>query len=724
MSYIQNLVFTFRSKVPVILQTESSECGLACLAMISSYYGHYETIFTLRQKYSVSIKGSSLSDLIKIAGKINLNSRPLRLEMDELSKLRLPCIIHINMDHFVVLVSVNKKIEVIDPSLGKRFYSIDEFSDIFTGIALEIWPNSKFEKNEKKEIFNFFHLLHDLKSLLPSFSYILILAVVLEILGLVSPLYMQFVLDNVIPEGDRQLLLTLTIAFFMLMIFNIIITTTQTLIGMFVSTTLNVQWKSNVLNHLVNIPNEYFFKRHLGDIISRFNSIDPIQSTLTSTFIITLLNACLAIFTLCLMFYFSAQLALITLIAMVLYLLLKIITYLPLRSLAEKGIILGASQNSYLMETIRGIRAIKQYNKQDERSNNWLSLFVNQTNNSLSSQKLSVIISIINKFIFGVENLLIIWFGANLVIDKTFTIGFLTAFIAYKTQFSTRFSSLIDSYFQIKMLSLHGERLSDIVLTDQEDVTAFELTPNVKQEIKGQIKAENISFKYGDFEAEIIQGLNLTIEAGQSIALTGPSGCGKTTFLNLLNASLKPTSGEIFLDNIPFSQLGTKNLRSLIACVDQNDTLFAGNIIENISFFDSNVKLEWVERCAEMAGIHNEIIKMPMGYWSLVGDMGSSLSGGQKQRSLCDPNIEEIPEEKSLYINLFHCVEDLEKDIIANGTFLKIESRPEMRKVLQCILDHKGISTDTLLKKIPNLDKKYIKNMLFKLACFDIIRFD
>ncbi|EPG5267052.1 peptidase domain-containing ABC transporter [Acinetobacter baumannii] len=634
MSYIQNLVFTFRSKVPVILQTESSECGLACLAMISSYYGHYETIFTLRQKYSVSIKGSSLSDLIKIAGKINLNSRPLRLEMDELSKLRLPCIIHINMDHFVVLVSVNKKIEVIDPSLGKRFYSIDEFSDIFTGIALEIWPNSKFEKNEKKEIFNFFHLLHDLKSLLPSFSYILILAVVLEILGLVSPLYMQFVLDNVIPEGDRQLLLTLTIAFFMLMIFNIIITTTQTLIGMFVSTTLNVQWKSNVLNHLVNIPNEYFFKRHLGDIISRFNSIDPIQSTLTSTFIITLLNACLAIFTLCLMFYFSAQLALITLIAMVLYLLLKIITYLPLRSLAEKGIILGASQNSYLMETIRGIRAIKQYNKQDERSNNWLSLFVNQTNNSLSSQKLSVIISIINNFIFGVENLLIIWFGANLVIDKTFTIGFLTAFIAYKTQFSTRFSSLIDSYFQIKMLSLHGERLSDIVLTDQEDVTAFELTPNVKQEIKGQIKAENISFKYGDFEAEIIQGLNLTIEAGQSIALTGPSGCGKTTFLNLLNASLKPTSGEIFLDNIPFSQLGTKNLRSLIACVDQNDTLFAGNIIENISFFDSNVKLEWVERCAEMAGIHNEIIKMPMGYWSLVGDMGSSLSGGQKQRIL------------------------------------------------------------------------------------------
>lgn len=634
MSYIQNLVFTFRSKVPVILQTESSECGLACLAMISSYYGHYETIFTLRQKYSVSIKGSSLSDLIKIAGQINLNSRPLRLEMDELSKLRLPCITHINMDHFVVLVSVNKKIEVIDPSLGKRFYSIDEFSDIFTGIALEIWPNSKFEKNEKKEIFIFFHLLHDLKSLLPSFSYILILAVVLEILGLVSPLYMQFVLDNVIPEGDRQLLLTLTIAFFMLMIFNIIITTTQTLIGMFVSTTLNVQWKSNVLNHLVNIPNEYFFKRHLGDIISRFNSIDPIQSTLTSTFIITLLNACLAIFTLCLMFYFSAQLALITLIAMVLYLLLKIITYLPLRSLAEKGIILGASQNSYLMETIRGIRAIKQYNKQDERSNNWLSLFVNQTNNSLSSQKLSIVISIINKFIFGVENLLIIWFGANLVIDKTFTIGFLTAFIAYKTQFSTRFSSLIDSYFQIKMLSLHGERLSDIVLTDQEDVTAFELTPNVKQEIKGQIKAENISFKYGDFEAEIIQELNLTIDAGQSIALTGPSGCGKTTFLNLLNASLEPTSGEIFLDNIPFSQLGTKNLRSLIACVDQNDTLFAGNIIENISFFDSNVNLEWVERCAEMAGIHNEIIKMPMGYWSLVGDMGSSLSGGQKQRIL------------------------------------------------------------------------------------------
>ncbi|MDP7804043.1 cysteine peptidase family C39 domain-containing protein, partial [Acinetobacter baumannii] len=304
MSVLSNLKFTFGQKLSVILQTESSECGLACLAMICSYYGNHVNLFNLRQTYSISLKGATLNDLIKISKKLNLSSRPLRVELNELKQLRLPCIVHINMDHFVVLKEVTKKkVIIVDPAIGLQAFDYNDFSKIFTGIALELWPAADFEYKEQVKTFKIFSLIRNLKSFYPSFFYIFILAVVLEIFNLLSPLYMQFVLDNAIPEGDNQLLITLTVAFSLFLVINIVLTTTQALLGQFISTTLSVQWKFNILDHLVNLPSDYFFKRHLGDILSRFGSIEPIQSTLTSTFIITFLNACMAICTFALMCY-------------------------------------------------------------------------------------------------------------------------------------------------------------------------------------------------------------------------------------------------------------------------------------------------------------------------------------------------------------------------------------------------------------------------------------
>ncbi|HCG3441094.1 TPA: peptidase domain-containing ABC transporter [Acinetobacter baumannii] len=672
MSVLSNLKFTFGQKLSVILQTESSECGLACLAMICSYYGNHVNLFNLRQTYSISLKGATLNDLIKISKKLNLSSRPLRVELNELKQLRLPCIVHINMDHFVVLKEVTKKkVIIVDPAIGLQAFDYNDFSKIFTGIALELWPAADFEYKEQVKTFKIFSLIRNLKSFYPSFFYIFILAVVLEIFNLLSPLYMQFVLDNAIPEGDNQLLITLTVAFSLFLVINIVLTTTQALLGQFISTTLSVQWKFNILDHLVNLPSDYFFKRHLGDILSRFGSIEPIQSTLTSTFIITFLNACMAICTFALMCYMSFKLAIISLISLSLYLIVRIFSYIPLRNLMERGIIHSAKQNTYLMETLRGIRIVKQFNKQNSRSRNWLSLYVNQINNSLQTQNLNISINVLYKLIFGIESLIIVFLGASAVIDKTFTIGFLMAFIAYKTQFASRFASLIDSYIQIKMLSLHGERLSDIVLSDQESDFMLDLPHKVQTEIKGKITVKNLGFKYGEMEPEILNDISFTIEPGQSVSLTGPSGEGKSTLMNLLNSSLKPTNGEILIDDISLSQLGSNNLRSIIACVNQDDTLFAGNIMENISFFDEYANEDWIIECAKMAGIHEEIIKMPMGYYSLVGDMGSTLSGGQKQRIFIARALYKKP--KILFLDEATSHLDIKRERIINSTISKMD---------------------------------------------------
>lgn len=633
MTILKNVVFNSQQRLPILLQTENSECGLVCLAMISAYYGHHISLLELRQKFSISIKGTTLNDLIHLSTKINLSARPLRVDLDEITQLRIPCIIHINMDHFVVLKEVTrKKIIVVDPAYGIRNYTHEEFSDIFTGIALELWPSSKFEEKKEIKSFRILGLLGELKNFIPPYIYLLILAIVLEVFNLLSPLYMQFLLDNVIPEGDEKLLVTLSLAFLMLLVFSIVVSVTQALLGLFVATTLSVQWKYNILQHLVNLPQDYFFKRHLGDILSRFNSIEPIQSTLTSTFIVTLINGFMALFTFGLMCYMNIKLALISLLSLLLYLAVRIIAFHPLKRLMEKGIIYSANQGTYLMETLRGMKVIKLFNKQNIRSKNWLSLYIYQVNNSITTQKYNLAFSIIYKLIFGIESIAILWLGALLVIEKSITIGFLVAFIAYKNQFASRFSSLIDSFIQIKMLDLHGERLSDIVLTDQDQDTSLQLSEQRKNEIQGKITVKNLTFKYGESDPEIIKNISFEIAPGQSVSLTGPSGEGKTTLMNLLNSSLTATEGDILIDDISLKQFGKNNVRSIIACVSQDDTLFAGNLYENISFFDDNIDQEWVEKCAKMSGIHDEILQMPMGYLSLVGDMGSSFSGGQKQR--------------------------------------------------------------------------------------------
>jgi len=285
------------------------------------------------------------------------------------------------------------------------------------------------------------------------------------------------------------------------------------------------------------------------------------------------------------------------------------------------------------METMRGIKTIKQFEKQDYRQATWLSLFVNQINAGLTTQKLNLMFGFINKLLFGLQNIIIIWLGATFVIEGEFTVGILMAFIAYKNQFGGRVSSLIDKYVEVKMLSLHGERLADIVLTDQ-DKDSYSFVPEASELQKTEIDVKSLRFRYSDDESWILHGINFNIPEGQSVAIVGPTGCGKTTLMNLLLGNLVPEHGEIKIGGQSIKNIGSNKLRNFITYVAQDDVLSAGSILENISFFDDGVQQDWVEQCAKMASVHDEIMAMPMGYQTLVGDMGNILSGGQKQRIL------------------------------------------------------------------------------------------
>lgn len=636
MSFFDALSFGLRRKLPQILQTEAAECGLACIAMIAGYYGLRTDLATLRRLFLVSIKGSTLGQLMHMAQSLNLATRPVKLELEDLPQLRLPCILHWNFNHFVVLKAVDRTtVTLHDPAFGLRRLKLDEVSEQFTGVALELWPNTEFKPVTLKQRVKLRQLMGHVTGLYHSLGQILLLAASLEIFALVSPFFLQWVIDNVIVSGDRDLLTTLALGFGLLMLMQQGIAAVRSWVIMHMATTLNIQWRANVFTHLLRLPVEYFEKRHLGDVVSRFNSIDIIQKTLTTAFVEGILDGAMTIVTLVVMFIYSPPLAWIAVAAMVLYGIVRGLWYRPLRNATEEQIIHAAKQNSHFLETVRGVRSIKLFQRQETRRATWLSLLVDQINADLRNQKLQIFYRLANGLLFGVERILVLWLGSKLILDGNFTVGALMAFSAYKDQFDSRVSALIDKLVEIKMLQLQGERLADIVfaLPEEQHGQAFSSTAQQSNE-QASIELKGLRYRYADSEPWVLDGIDLQVQAGESVAIIGPSGCGKSTLISTMLGIRTPNEGDVLIGGKSVSQVGVDRLRAMVGTVLQDDVLFAGSIADNISFFDPHTETARIEECAQLAAVHEEIMAMPMGYNTLIGDMGTALSGGQKQRVL------------------------------------------------------------------------------------------
>ncbi|MHB8846924.1 MAG: peptidase domain-containing ABC transporter [Burkholderiales bacterium] len=634
LTLLDRIIFGFNSKIPIILQTEASECGLACLGMIAGYYKYHVDLATLRHRFQISLKGISLASLIQIADKLDMGTRPVSLELEDLNQLKLPSILHWNFNHFVVLTKVHtNSITIIDPASGIRKLPLNEVSKSFTGVALELWTQPDFKPLEQRQVIKLRSLMGHVTGLAHSLTQILAFAFVLELLALISPLFLQLVIDNVLVSADQDLLTTLAIGFGLLMIMQQVFAFTRSWAIMFMSTVLSIQWRTNLFTHLLRLPVQYFEKRHLGDVMSRFGSIDQIQQTLTTSFLESILDGLMTTVTLIMMFIYNAQLAWISVSAMTLYGLSRLAVHQPIRNATAEQIIHAAKQQSFFLETIRGIKAIKLFQKQHERRVIWISLFINQINASLRTQRLQLFYTFTNGILFGAGNVLIIWLGAKSVLTGNITVGILVAFIAYKILFDSRVSALIDKFFDLRMLQLQGERLSDIVLTEPELVHNMDHDWNeIFQDTS--VSVINLHYRYSEHEPYVLDNVTFKINAGEAVAIVGPSGCGKSTLMNILLGLLPPTEGDILIGNINIKQMGLDNLRTIIGTVLQDDTLFAGSIADNIAFFDPYADYQWVKHCAAMAGIAVEIEAMPMRYNSRIGDMGTILSGGQKQRIL------------------------------------------------------------------------------------------
>jgi ATP-binding cassette subfamily B protein RaxB len=621
------------ARLPVIQQTEAAECGLACLAMISSYHGHRIDLNTLRRRHPVSLKGVTLRAMIQVASQMQLACRPVRFELDHLRQLNLPTIVHWDMNHFVVLKSVTRRgIVVHDPASGERFFPIAEASKHLTGVALELSPAEGFLPKDERARLPFSTFWTQLRGSTHALVQILILSIVLEAFVIASPFYLQLTVDDVIARGDADLLIVLAFGFGLLTAIKVASTAIRSWILVMVQNVLHFQIGARLFHHLVRLPLTYFEKRHIGDILSRFTSVEPIRSALAEGMITAAIDGLMAVATLAMIFVYSTQLALVVLAAFVLYALVRLALYRRLRERSLAVIETKAHENSTFIETMRAVQSLKIFNRESDRETQWLNRYADVVSANVRLGRTRIAFTSINDCLFGLENIITIYLAARLALSHSLTIGMIFAFMSYKQHFIEKAVQLVEKALDFRILELHLERLADIALSPLERGHDQPLT--YARQIQGRIELRNVSFQYAETEPFVLEDISFIVEPGEFVTITGPSGGGKTTLVKIMLGLLEPTRGELLIDGVSLSTIGPRAYREHVAAVMQEDQLLSGSIADNICFFDPSFDEERMIECARLAAIHEEIMAMPMTYNSLIGDMGSSLSGGQKQRVL------------------------------------------------------------------------------------------
>lgn len=653
------LNFRGRARMPVILQTEAAECGLACLAMVASCFGHRLDIDTLRRRHPVSMKGVTLRSLIDIARHLKLACRPLRIELGHLAKLRLPAILHWDLNHFVVLRAANRRELVVhDPASGERRLSYDEASKHLSGIAVETWPLENFAAKDERIRLPLSAFFGRVRGTAHALAQIFALSLVLELCLIAAPFYLQLAMDQVIASGDVDLLLMLAVGFALVTAISVAAKALRSLTTISLQNTLHFAMGSRLFHHLVRLPLAYFERRHIGDILSRFISLEPIRNILAEGLITAAIDGLMGIATLTVIFFYSPLLGGVVTLAFLLYLAVRLALYRQFRERSQTAIRTKAQENSILIETLRAIQSLKIFNRESERESQWLNRYAGVINASVRIGRTKVLFTTLNEVIFGLENIVTVYLAVRMALGGQLSVGMIFAILAYKQAFMTKAVSLVETTLDYRILELHVERLSDIALTTPEP--GHDRPPGYVRPILGRIELRNVWFRYAETEPFVLEDVSLTVEPGQMVTIIGPSGGGKTTLVKIMLGLLEPTSGEVLIDGIPLSTIGPQAYREQVGAVMQEDQLLSGSIADNICFFDPGYDQARMVECARLAGVHDEIMAMPMTYNSLIGDMGSSLSGGQKQRLLLARALYREP--KLLFLDEGTAHLDIEKE--------------------------------------------------------------
>jgi ATP-binding cassette subfamily B protein RaxB len=599
--------------------------------MVAGYYGKQIDLPALRQRFCVSLRGATLAHLIRFAAGVDLTGRPLRVELEDLPLLSTPCILHFDMNHFVVLKrATSRKAIVYDPAVGRQQLTMSSLSRRFTGVVLELTPTAAFTQQDERRPLRLRDFFAQISGMKTALAQVFLLAIVLEIFSLISPLFLQLSIDRVVARHNSPLLLILGIGFSVLVVLLALFGVLRSWTTLYLGTQLKLQSCARLFSHLLRLPVSWFEKRHFGDIISKFDGVEAVQRTLSNNFVEACLDGLVSVLALGVMLCYSRRLAAVVAVSVLVYLAVRNLAYGPLKAATEKHILGLARQQDHFIETLRGIRTIKVFGREETRNVHWLNLFVESTNAQVAAEKLNILFKGASTLIFGLQSVLIVWLSVDRVLHGVMSVGEVFAFVMYQEQFKARTTQFVDRLYEFRMLSLQMERLSDIVY-EKPEVIAAEMQEAAESNVSVEVKS--LSFRYSDTDPWLLKNVNFHVRPGECVAVVGQSGAGKSTLLKLISGLLRPQEGDILITGVSVTARCV-SLAGKVGFVLQDDSLFAGTIAENVAFASDTLDMERVRECTRLACLDREIEAMPMGYNTLVGDMGSALSGGQQQRLL------------------------------------------------------------------------------------------
>ena len=619
-------------RCPAIVAAEASECGLACLAMIAGYHGRDIDLNALRQRFTVSLSGTTLRDLMAQADQLGLGGRALKVELEALRQVRTPAILHWDLNHYVVLTRIGPKGATInDPARGARTLSLAELSKHFSGVVLELTPTAEFSRAPERTPVRLDSLWTRSTGFWGAAAQILGLSLALQIATFALPFQIQLVVDEAIARADGDLLNVLALGFGALVIVQACLDALRSWAMQMFGNLLTFQMVGNLVRHLLRLPSDFFEKRQVGDILSRMGSTQAIQDALTKGIVSALIDGVMAVIAVLILFLYSPLLAGVVVAAVLLNLLVALAFYPIMRARLQEQLVASGVERSHIMETIRAATTIKLMGGEIQREGRWRNLYGRVINATLALGRYQISVGLAQAVVTGVSTVLVIFLGARAIIaGHGFSVGMLLAFLSFRQTFSDRTMSLINQAIQFRLLDLHLDRLGDIVATQLESPgPARPPTP-----IRGGLVFKGVSFRYGQSDPWLFRNIDFEVVAGEFLAITGASGAGKSTLLKLMLGLRSPTEGQVFLDGQPATPELWRAWRVRIGVVAQDDRLLSGTIADNISFFDPDLEMARVRRAAAQARIDQEIERKPMQYLSLIGDMGSSLSAGQRQRVL------------------------------------------------------------------------------------------
>jgi ATP-binding cassette subfamily B protein RaxB len=600
--------------------------------MVARHFGHDTDLNALRQRFSQSFTGMTLRHVMDVASQLGLSARALRAEITSLHLIQLPAILHWDLRHFVVLKSVNRRGALVyDPAIGARSLSWDELSDHFTGVVLELSPSANFEHISDRTPVRLHSLWSKSHGLVYAGIQILLLSVALQITALATPFFLQLAVDDGIDSSDSSFLRVLAFGFGFLIVIQAGLDALRTWCISVFGNVLTFQMVGNLVHHLLRVRPDFFARRHVGDILSRLGSTNAIQDTLTRGFVSALLDGVMAASLAIIMFIYSPTLASVVLISVVLSLIASFLLYPSLSRQIQERLVASGKEQSYLMETVRAANTIKILGREAQRESSWRNLYASVINSTVSAARTQTGITFVQNTIAGLQIVAVIYLGARQVVEGAgFSIGMLLAFLSFRQTFTDRCLSLTNQGLQFRLLSLHLDRLGDLV-TAEPEVAGSE---SRSLAVSGRIAVQDLTFRYGTGEPVVLRHVSFEVEPGEFLAITGPSGGGKTTLLKLMLGLYYPEEGAISIEGQKATPALWRAWRTSVGVVAQDDRLLSGTIADNIAFFDPDLDMRKVQVAAEQAQIHQDVLRMPMQYEALIGDMGSSLSGGQRQRIL------------------------------------------------------------------------------------------